>query len=142
MIDQRHLMILGQLRSAARLPLTVISKATGIPSSSVFDLHQKMLKRKILRHVSHLDYRAIGYPYRKRFHFSIKDRLKARNELLQNPFVNTLTRVGRSDLQAEAIFKDLNEVEEFKTALQGVKATRVKEFDIIEELKHETFIPR
>jgi DNA-binding Lrp family transcriptional regulator len=141
MIDQRHLMILSAMREAARLPLTTISKMTGIPNSSVFDLHQRMLNKELISHVSHLDYRACGYPHRKRFQFTLKKEEDV-ERLRKHPWVNTLTRTETGELHAETLFPDLNAVEAFKENLQQMKATRVKEYDVLDELKHETFLPR
>ncbi len=142
MLTEKHRAILSQLRHDARMSLAAISRRTGIPTSTVFDHYQELKGSVILRHAALPDFTRLGYPLRKRFLVKAKERGETLAWLKRHPAVNNLYRVDAYDAFFEAYFKDAAELETFREELRrGVKIRNLKEHDILEELKHEAFVP-
>jgi|GEM_PF-3021555 len=143
MLSAKHLAILAQLRTDARMSLANISRATGIATSTIFDYYSQLAKKAVLKHVCLLDFKALGYPLRKHFLIRVEERAKALAWLKRQAAVNNLYRVDEYDAFFDAYFADAAELEDFKNGLTAaLKPHQVKEFDILEELQQEAFVPK
>jgi DNA-binding Lrp family transcriptional regulator len=142
MLSEKHVRILQQLRANARMSLARIGRATGIATSTVFDSYQVLQCEANLRHITILDFERLGYPLRKQYLLRTGDRRAALAWLKKHPRINNLYRVDSHDAFFEAIFANMNEAEEFRQQLkQELKPKELKEYDVLEELKHEAFVP-
>jgi DNA-binding Lrp family transcriptional regulator len=142
MLTSRHVRILQQLRKDGRMSLARISRETRIATSTVFDYYKDLKREAITRHVVALDFSSLGYPLRKVYLIRNGNWQKALEWLRLHPAVNNLYRVDVYDAFFETYFRSVNEEEEFRQTLkQQLKPTEVKAYDILEELKHEAFVP-
>ncbi len=141
MLTDKHLVVLAKLRCDARKSLASIGRETGIPTSTLFDYYQELKEEVILRHVAVPDFAKLGYPLRKRFFIRGDDRNALSSFLLEHRNVNVVSRIDHAHAFCEAFFKTQAEVETFKEELKRLKPKEVKEYDVLEELKHEAFTP-
>ena len=124
------------------MSLAEISRKTGIATSTVFDYFNQLEKHVVLKHACLPDFKKLGFPLRKKFLVRTKDRKAALTWLKEHSAVNNLYRVDAYDAFVDALFPDVNALEDFKEELKRtLKPKELKEFDILEELKHEAFIP-
>jgi len=141
MIKDKDVKILKFLRKNARTSLADISRETNIPISTVFDKLNRMENSLINKHTSLLNFPALGYALKVNYLLKCRDRNKVKDFLLEHKNVNTLYRVNNgSDFFVEAIFKDMNEMEEFSEALEELSLYKAEKFHVIEELRKEDFM--
>jgi len=141
MVSEKDLSIIRFLRKDARITLADISRKTGIPISTVFDKLGKFEDNLIDRHVSLLNFPKLGYALKVNYIIKCKDKEKLKEFLCINKSINNLYRINNgSDFFAEAIFKDMNEMEEFSEKLDEFGIEKKDRFHVIEELKKESFL--
>ncbi len=141
MLKEKDIEIIKHLRKNGRISLADISRNTGTPISTVFDKLNKFENTIINKHTTLLNFPALGYALKVNFLVKCKDRDKVKEFLAKNKNVNTLYRVNNgSDFFIEAIFKDMNEMEEFSEALEDLGLYKNEKYHIIEELKKEDFM--
>ena len=142
MVNEKDLSIIRFLRNDARISLADISRNTGIPISTVFDKLNKFENNIIDKHVSLLNFNELGYALKVNFIIKCKDRDKIKNFLVEQKSVNNLYRINNgSDFFVEAVFKDMNEMEEFSEKLEEIGVDKKDRFHVIEEIKRESFLP-
>ena len=142
MLTSKHFAILTQLRNDARLSLAEVSRRTGIASSTVFDYYQDLFEEAVIKHAAMPDFKKLGYPLRKKFLVRGKQRDKVLAWLKNHGLVNNLYRVDGWDAYFDAYFTDANELETFRETLaQELQPRSLQELDVLEELKHEAFMP-
>lgn len=140
MLKDIDLEILNHLRKNARKSLADISRETGTPISTVFDKLNRFENTLINKHTSLLNFPALGYSLKVNYLIKCKDRDKVKEFLFNHKNVNTLYRINNgSDFLVEAIFKDMNEMEEFSEALEELSIYKVERYHVIEELRKEDF---
>lgn len=143
-LDKKELQIISYLRLNARNNLTKISRATGIPVSTIFDkIKSSYEARIIIKHTTLLDFSKLGYSLRVnmilRANSSNKEDLK--RFLLKNGSVNSIYKINNGyDFLVELVFKDLNELQGFSEKIDEFKVKDKKEFFILEDLKREAFL--
>ncbi len=141
-MNQKDLKILAYLRQDARMPLTNMSRKTGIPVSTIFD----RIKGNdiILKHTSLLNFTKLGY--NTRAHISLKanreDKEALREFLSKHESVNSLYKINNGfDFMIEGIFKQINDMESFLEMLESKFKIEGKQYYfIIEDLKKEAFM--
>lgn len=145
MLKKQDTQIIAELRMNGRARSKMLSKKTGIPSSTIYE---KITNHKplISKYTCLLNYSELGYSVRAYIIFKAHPNLKEEtfNFLMKNNQVNNLWKInGGYDFLMEAVFSDLLCVEEFKDNLQNnFKAIKIQIHYLIEELKRETFIPK
>jgi DNA-binding Lrp family transcriptional regulator len=136
--------LIAHIRSDARMPIPAIAKATGIPSSTIYEKMKRQFKGVFKKHIALLNFNELGYHSVVHFAISCResDRQELKSFLMEHPRINSLHRVNFGwDFLAEGIFKDLGEAEDFKTLLRGRFSPRQMEcFSVVEELKKESFL--
>ncbi len=143
-LQDNELRLLGYFRRNARLALTKISKQTGIPVSTIFDKLRKYEGDIIQRHVALLDFQKMGYTTRANVFVKTtpNNRIALANFLKLHPNVNAAYRVNNGfDYLVEAVFRNIQEHEEFLETLeleQGVTAKEV--YFVIGEVSREHFM--
>ena len=141
MLKEKDIEIIKHLRKNARVSLADISRETGTPISTVFDKLNRFENTVINKHATLLNFPALGYALKVNFLVKCKDRDKVKDFLTNHKNVNTLYRVNNgSDFFIEAIFKDMNEMEEFSEALEDLGLYKSEKYHVIEELKKEDFM--
>lgn len=144
MVEKKYLGVVIALRQNARMPLTALSKRTGLPVSTLFERVHNPASLGIRRMSALLDFGLLGY------HCVATMLLKAgagRREELQEHLrkseeVNSLFRVNNGfDFMAECVFRDLQGLEGFCENLENKYGVKNKEVHfVVEELKREGFL--
>lgn len=143
-MNQKDLQIIANLRTDARMPLTKMSKKTGIPVSTIFDRLKMNESDLIVKHTSLLDFAKLGYNTRANITLKVdrddKEALKA--FLVKHQSVNSVYKINNGfDFMVEGIFKQIKDMEEFIDDLEKrFKIQDKKSFFIIEDLKKEAFL--
>ncbi len=144
MVNQKDLKILAYLRQNARMPLTSMSRKTGIPVSTIFDRLKIQEKDLIIKHTAILDFNKLGYSVRANIMLRVsrEDRDSLKAYLVKHSSVNSLYRISDGfEIMVEGIFKEIREMEDFIEHLEEkFKITDKKSFFIVEDLKKEGFM--
>lgn len=142
MFKKKDLVLTAYLRQDSRASLTILSRKTGVPVSTIFD--RLRANKVILKNTALLDFSRLGYATRANILLKArkeeKDSLK---DFLINSFnVNSLYKVNNGfHFMAECIFKDIRELEEFLELIDDKFAVKTKEVHyLIEEIKKEEFL--
>ncbi|MFH1770375.1 MAG: Lrp/AsnC family transcriptional regulator [archaeon] len=136
MLTNNEQLILKNLRVNSRQSFARLARELNIPIASVFDIHEK-LQNKIIKHTSLINFEKIGYPVRIMLAIETDEKKKIQ-VLLDNPNMNNLY-FREKGLMADMVFKSLKEKHEFLEYLSAM--TSFKFYDVVEELKRETFTP-
>lgn len=143
MMLEKELLLIAHLRQDCRMPLTELSKKTGIPVSTIFDNLQE--NRKFMtRNVMLFDFQKVGYSTRATILLRIeKDEREKISEYLKKHYnVNTLCKINNGyDFLLECVFKSIRDMEQFTESLESKFRIKAKETHfIIDELKKEGFL--
>ncbi len=140
-MEQNEEVLLTYLRKDGRMPLTQLSKESGVAIST---LHDRLRKTQCLIKVTALlDFTKLGYFTKA--HIFLKAHKLYRDQLfsylMEHYHVNNLYKINNGyDFLLECVFKDLSELEDFLQELDDhykVKAPIVHY--IISDLKREAF---
>lgn len=142
MLKKKDLVLTAYLRQNARSSLTVLSRKTGVPVSTIFDRLKS--NHLILKSTALLDFGKLGYTTRANLLVKAKKNGKSvlKDFLFKSFNVNSLYKVNNGfDFMAECVFKDIRELEAFLEVLDERFAVKTKEVHyIIDELKKEAFL--
>lgn len=142
-IKDKDLLILSCLRRNARETLTSMSKITGIPVSTVFDMVRLYEKGIIRKYLCLVDFGRLGFSTRATILLKVvkEDRDALREYLARSSHVNSTYRINRGyDFLVEAVFRDMKEAETFLQALDGFQIDEKLVHYVIEDLKREQFM--
>lgn len=144
MISNKELLILNHLRVDSRKSLAEISRNTGIPISTVFDKLIRLERGVIMRYVSLLDFKKLGYGFRVNFMFKVGDDVsKFKKFLMMHKKVNSISRLsGGFDFLIGCVFRDMKELTEFSENLEEFNILSKQEYHLIDEIKVEGFMNR
>ena len=143
-MDKKDIKFLTHLRNNARETLTMISKKTGIPISTLYDrlkIHEKNL---ITKHTALIDFAKLGYLCRA--HIAIKvtidEREAIKEYLMKQNCVNSLYKINNGyDYLIEGVFLHVKEMEDFLERFeQKYKVMEKNVHYIIEDIKRESFM--
>ena len=144
MIPRKDLVLMSYLRQNARLPLTELSRHTGIPVSTIFDRLRFNEKGFISRHIALLNFNRLGFVTRANVLLRVvkHDKEKLLEHLHKNWNVNSLYKVNNGyDVLAECVFRNIKELESFVENLESSFAIKAKDIHyIVEDLKREAFL--
>ena len=143
MLKKNDMQIIAWLRQNARISLTDMSKKTHIPISTIFDKLKTFSGTFIEKHTSLINYPAIGY--NTRAHILLKVRKNHKEELrdflLRHQNVNSVYKINNGyDFIIEVIFKQMNEIEEFKESIEEKFDVKQEIHYIISDVKREAFM--
>jgi DNA-binding Lrp family transcriptional regulator len=143
-ITKKDFIILSHFRQNARCRLTKLSRATGVPVSTLFDKLNGYQDTIVHRTVSLLNFGALGFSTRANILLSVdgKDKPNLKQHLLSHISVNSLYRVNNGyDFMAECIFRDIKELEEFVDQTRAQYTINKHEvFYVVDDLKREAFL--
>ena len=144
MISTKELQLIAQMRQNARNNLTNISRAIQMPVSTIFDRLKRYENDLITKHCSLIDFEKIGFATRATIILKVKreQREEIKEYLLKHFNINSLYRINNNhDFLMEAIFRDINELEEFMESLEDTYTIKKKEvYYTIHEIKREGFM--
>ncbi len=143
-IKKKDLLILSYLRKNSRISLTKMSRKTGIPISTLYDKIQSQKGKIIKKFTSIIDFRKLGYEIKANIliktHFY--DIEKIQNYLEKCFHVNNLQVINNHyNFFIEGIFKNIQELEEFKKRLfEKGKIEAIDIYFIVDEIKKEKLL--
>lgn len=142
MFKKKDLILTAYLRQNSRASLTILSRKTGVPVSTIFDRLKS--NKVILKNTALLDFSKLGYSTRANLLLRArKDKKENLLDFLLKCFnVNSLYKINNGyHFMAECIFRDIKELEDFLEMLDEKFAVKTKEVHyIIDELKKEAFL--
>lgn len=146
MLSQKDLKIISNLRQNARMPLTKMSRKTGIPVSTLFDRLKIQENNTIIKHTCLLDFTKLGYNVRTNIMLKVdkQDRDALKEYLVKHSSVNSVYRISNGyEIMIEGIFKEIREVEDFIEIIEEkFKIQNKKSYFVVEDLKKEGFMSR
>ncbi len=143
-MQEKEILLISKFRENSRTSLTKLSRQTKIPVSTLFDKIKEYEKNKLIRkHTALIDFKQLGYHVKTQILLTAKKERKEELHkfLLRHPRINTFFRINNGyDYLAEAIFKDLEELDEFNRKLEEHEPQEKKEFFVMEDIKREEFL--
>ena len=144
MISKNELALISHLRKNSRESYLRLSKATGIPVSTLFGMIRRFNSRKLTRHTVLLDFSQIGFTLRAAVMLRVDrgQREALAKHLKNSGFLNSLLRItGGFDYLCECVFSNHAELEEF---VEGIKekftVQQLSVHPVVEELEKEAFL--
>jgi len=135
--------IIALLRSNGRIPLTKLSRESGIAVSTIFDRLRMHYPRYVKRFTALLDFEALGYKAHAHVLFkSGSSRTALLRYLSGHPNINMLYRINNGwDVLAELIFPDMKQLEQFIDTLeQRFTITERHIAYLLQEISREHFL--
>jgi len=141
-MDKKEAMLLSYLRHYGRMPLTILSRKTGIPVST---LHDRLKKSKSIRKITALlNFHKLGYSAKAyvlvRAHRTYREKLAG--YLQEHHHVNNLYKINNGyDFLLECVFENMRDMEDFIEELDRLYKVRTTNVHyIIDDLKREGFL--
>ena len=149
-LDEGEIAMLARLRRNARESLSSISRATGIPVTTLFYKHRNLETCLISKYTSIIDFIAAGHSVRIWLVARASQKKSSAFESLLRAHknVNNAYRVaGENGLNgneylAEGVFKDYGEAQEFTEKIQEAGARLLLFTVVSEDLKKEGFLTK
>lgn len=135
--------VISHLRKNARIPLTKMSRKTGVPVSTLFDKIKYLNGGSIIRYTSLVDFRKIGlnahaYVLLKTLPEKRSDILK---KLSNHRYLNSLFKVNNGwDFLCEVLGRDMSDVEAFIETLESEGVVKKEIHYVLNELTREGFL--
>ncbi len=142
-MKDKQLHIMRHLRVNAREKLTKMSRATGIPVSTIYENLKSFEKGIIQKHTCLIDFRELGYDLRVTLLIKTKQEHKQeiKTYLETHHQVNTVYRINNGyDYLAEALFKNMKGLQTFLDELDNKGIKQRQEYYVLEELRREAFL--
>lgn len=132
------------LRNNARETLTMISRKTGIPISTLYDKLKANEDNIILKYTTLIDFSKLGYLCKANIAIKVNvdDRVGVKNYFLCQDNVNSLYKINNGfDFLLEGVFKHVKEMEDFMELFERkFKVLDKNVHYIIEDIKREAFM--
>lgn len=126
------------------MPLTELSKKTGLPVSTLHERIKKHIKNGLITPSALVSFTQLGQTARAHVFLATEqqDRLKLFSHLEHHPNVNSLFRINNGwNLLAECVFTDMHSLEDFIDKLeQTFKITKKEIHYTLDEIKREAFL--
>lgn len=142
-MHKKDLLLISHLRKNARTPMTKISKQTNIPVSTIFDKLREYDKDLITKNTCLLNFRTLGYDVKAHLLFKVGKEARAAflSFLQTSTHTNSIFRVNNGyDYLVEAVFKNLQELQEFYEQTDNYGLEAKQEYFILEDLAREQFM--
>ncbi len=143
-LSKEEKITLACLRENARVPLTRLSRNSGLPVSTLFDRLSTRFTKMIEKFTALLNFNALGYTARAFIILKVKreDRPKLQACLEKNRNLNSLYKINNSfDFMAEMVFSTMAELENFSDRLEEEYALLQKDvYYVISDIHRERFL--
>jgi len=143
-INHNDLLLMSHFRSNARKNLTIISRETAIPVSTIFAKLKRFEDSVIRRHTAIINFSKLGYGTIAKIMLKVdkmnRPKLKAYLDKHQN--INSLSKINNGyDFIAECVFKNMNELENFLDDLDDIcKIQKKSVYYVVDDIKREGFM--
>ncbi len=144
LVDKKSLLLMSFLRNNARENLTMLSRKTNIPVSTIYDRLKGFTGSLIVKHTSLLDFGKLGFNARANMMVKVSrdEQQGLKDFLLSHQNVNSVYRISNGyDYLAEGVFRNVRDVEEFLESLGKRFIVEKQEvYYVVEDLKKECFL--
>jgi len=138
MLCEKDFIVLSHLRKNSRKSLVKISKQTGIPVTTVYDILKRLEKKNIIdKHTAIIDFKKAGFKIRVNLALKVNKKPELLDFLLKNENINSIHKVTDYDFFVDAIFLNLLDYKFFKKNIEKFDLIKIKEHHIIEDIKRE-----
>ena len=142
-MNRKDVVLLNLLRKNARETLTLMSRKTNIPVSTLYDRLKANEQNIIKKHTTLLDFPKLGFNTRANIAVKIEkdERNNFVNYLRFHPNVNSMFKINNGfDYMIEIVFRHVKDMEDFLDELEEKFLLLDKQvFYIVEDIKHEEF---
>jgi DNA-binding Lrp family transcriptional regulator len=144
MICKKDLLIMSMLRQDARMSLTMMSRKSRMPISTIYDKLRAHEGSTITRHCALVDFSKLGF--NARANVTLKVDRDARENLLayllKIPNVNSVYKISNGyDYLLDVVFRDIREMEDFFESMDSKFKIKDKQvYFVIDDLKREAFL--
>jgi DNA-binding Lrp family transcriptional regulator len=141
-MKQKELEVLQVLRQNARETLTMISRKTGVPVSTLFDRLSEYKQKLIIKHTCLIDFTRLGFDLRVQILVKLqKEKQEFERFVSEHLHINTVYRISNGyDYLVEGVFKNMKDFMAFLQTIERYGVKERKEFYILEDLKREAFL--
>jgi DNA-binding Lrp family transcriptional regulator len=144
MMSKKDLLIMSLLRQDARMSLTMMSRKSRMPISTIYDKLKAHEGITITRHCALVDFARMGFAARANVTLKVdrECREELLNYLMKVPNVNSAYKISNGfDYLLDVVFKDIREMEDFFEAMESKFRIREKKvYFVIDDLKREAFL--
>lgn len=141
MNKEKEILLLSCLRKNGRESLTKMSRVTGMPVSTVFDVMKET--DKVAKNTCLLNFTKLGYAIRASIVLKVDSCQKEdiKKFLLLNTNVNSLYKINNGyDFMLEVVYKELKDLEMFIEKLDKFKIIEKNVYYIIDDIAREKFL--
>lgn len=142
-MKKKDYQILTELRKNSRAQLKEISRNTSIPISTIYDRIKNSYNDVVKKHTTILNFELLGFTAKA--NIFLKCNKKSKYDLCEylkkHQNINSLYKINNGyDYMAEAVFKNIKDLEDFVDNIEEVYSIKTKEiFYIIDEITKENF---
>ncbi|MBI5392133.1 Lrp/AsnC family transcriptional regulator [Candidatus Woesearchaeota archaeon] len=144
MLSNKELLIIANLRENGRESLTLMSRKTAIPVSTLYERLKHYTGDVIKRHTCLLDFSKLGFHTRATFFLRVsrEQRDQLQKILTNHKSVNSVYKLSHGfDFMAEGIFQELKDVNVFLDQVEKQVPLQDKQvYFIVDEIKEEEFL--
>lgn len=143
-VKDKDSIVLSYFRNNARTSLTRMSKAIKIPVSTIYDKLKSYEENDVIKkHTSIVDFNKLDYGVRVQLLIRCFKESKEHvlRFLMKSPKINNVYRISNGfDFMVEAIFKSIDEFDQFLRKLDDLKLDKRQEFFVMEDVRREDFL--
>ena len=141
---QQELLILSSMRSDSRQSLTLLSRKTRIPVSTLHERLKRFHSEIIQRNTALLDFPSLGFAAQVTLLLAVNrdSREDLKTHLFKSKVVNSCYRINNGfDFFVEAVFRNMHEAEKYIEDLEQRFSLRNKHVHyVMDVLKREAFL--
>jgi DNA-binding Lrp family transcriptional regulator len=144
MMNKKDLIIMSLLRQDARMSLTMMSRKTNMPISTIYDKLKLHQGSTITRHTALVDFAKLGFSARANVTLKVDriDREELIKYLFKVPNVNSIYKISSGyDFMLDVVFRDIREMEDFFETVESKFKVKDKQvYFVIDDLRREAFL--
>ena len=142
-MENKDVEMINELRGDSRKKLSEISKAIGVPTTTLFYKLKRHEKETIKKYSSLLNYKKCGWNCHVNLFINVKEGMCEvfRKYVVESKHVNSAYVLKEGGFCLELVFVDELELQVFvKDTLRAYGVVSIEEFHLIEEIKLESMV--
>lgn len=142
-MKKNDIKVITNLRVNGRIPLTELSRKTGLPVSTIHEQLKKKIEQEMMRPSMLLRFEKLGFDTRAHILLGVEpgEKEKLLAYLAKHQNVNSLFRINSGwTAIMECVFKDMYALESFIETIEGMFTVKQKQVCyVLDELRREAF---
>ena len=143
-MNPKHFQLLSCLRENSREKLTVISKKTKIPISTLFDLLNELKSEIISKPTVLINFSKLGYHTQAQVFLKVnkEDKERVKKHLVCHNNINTIYKINNNwDFVIETVHKNIKELDDYLEKLEDRFNIENKQIHyLVDDIKREGFM--